>query len=68
MTGQGDKRPNEVIEHAPVTLRRYRADDAGALFRAVTESLGHLRPWLPWAQDYSRASVVPDPASTGQVA
>jgi RimJ/RimL family protein N-acetyltransferase len=56
MTGQEDKRPNELIEHAPVTLRRYRAEDVDALFHAVTESLDHLRPWLPWAADYSRAS------------
>jgi ribosomal-protein-serine acetyltransferase len=56
MTGQEDKRPNELIEHAPVTLRRYRAEDVDALFGAVTESLEHLRPWMPWAADYSRAS------------
>jgi hypothetical protein len=56
MTGQGDNRPNEVIEHAPVTLRRWRQDDVDALFDAVTESLDHLRPWMPWAADYSRAS------------
>jgi len=56
MTGQENKRPNELIEHAPVTLRRYRAEDVDALFVAVTESLGELRPWMPWAADYSRAS------------
>jgi ribosomal-protein-serine acetyltransferase len=56
MTGQEDYRPNELIEHAPVTLRRYRAEDVDALFGAVTESLDHLRPWMPWAADYSRAS------------
>jgi RimJ/RimL family protein N-acetyltransferase len=56
MTGQEDKRPNELAEHAPVTLRRYRAEDVDALFHAVTESLDHLRPWMPWAADYSRAS------------
>ena len=56
MTGHGNERPNELIEHAPVTLRRYRAEDADALFQAVTESLDHLRPWLPWAADYSRES------------
>jgi len=56
MTGQENERPNELIEHAPVTLRRFRADDLDALFQAVTESLDHLRPWMPWAADYSRAS------------
>ena len=56
MTGRENNRPNELIEHAPVTLRRFRADDLDALFQAVTESLDHLRPWMPWAADYSRAS------------
>jgi len=56
MTGQGNERPDEVIEHGPVTLRRYREDDLEAVFAAVTESLDHLRPWLPWAADYSRES------------
>ena len=56
MTGRENKRPNEQIEHAPVTLRRFRAEDADALFNAVTESLGELRPWMPWAVGYSRAS------------
>ena len=56
MTGRENNRPNELIEHAPVTLRRFRADDVDALFHAVTESLDHLRPWMPWAADYSRAS------------
>src|SRR5205823_14736030 len=56
MTGQENIRPNGLIEHAPVTLRRYRAEDVDALFGAVTESLDHLRPWTPWAADYSRAA------------
>jgi len=56
MTGRENKRPNELVEHAPVTLRRLRAEDAGALFDAVTESLDELRPWMPWAADYGRAS------------
>ena len=56
MTGRAPERPDELIEHAPVTLRRFRADDLDALFQAVTESLDHLRPWMPWAADYSRAS------------
>jgi RimJ/RimL family protein N-acetyltransferase len=56
MTGQENNRPNGLIEHAPVTLRRFRGEDVDALFGAVTESLEHLRPWMPWAADYSRAS------------
>ena len=56
MTGQENNRPNGLIEHAPVPLRRFRAEDVDALFGAVTESLDELRPWMPWAADYSRAS------------
>lgn len=29
-------------------MRRWRPDDAEALARAVTESVEHLRPWMPW--------------------
>jgi RimJ/RimL family protein N-acetyltransferase len=56
MSGPGYQRPDEVIEHGPVTLRRFRADDLDALFAAVTESLDHLRPWMPWAAGYTRES------------
>jgi ribosomal-protein-serine acetyltransferase len=48
--------PDEVIERGAVTLRRYRPDDLEAVFSAVTESLDHLRPWMPWAADYTRQS------------
>ena len=51
-----DARPDEVIENGPVILRRYREDDLDAVFRAVTESIDHLRPWAPWAQGYDRES------------
>jgi ribosomal-protein-serine acetyltransferase len=54
MSGQGTERPDEVVEHGPVTLRRYRADDLEALHGAAMESLDHLRPWFPWAAGYSR--------------
>jgi ribosomal-protein-serine acetyltransferase len=56
MSGQARERPDELIEHGPVTLRRYREDDLDALYDAVTESLDHLRPWMPWAAGYSRES------------
>ena len=46
--------PDAVIEHDPVTLRRYREDDLDAVYQAVTESLDHLRPWAPWAAIYTR--------------
>jgi ribosomal-protein-serine acetyltransferase len=48
--------PDQVITRGPVTLRRWRADDLDAVFQAVTESLDHLRPWMPWAAGYSRQS------------
>ena len=48
--------PDEVIEHGQVTLRRHRDGDLDAVFRAVTESLDHLRPWMPWAANYTRQS------------
>ena len=51
-----DARPDERIEHGPVVLRRYQLDDLDAIVQAVTESAGHLRPWLPWAVDYTRES------------
>ncbi len=56
MTGQERNRPDELIEHGPVTLRRYREDDVDAVFAAVTESLDHLSPWMPWAAGYTRQS------------
>jgi ribosomal-protein-serine acetyltransferase len=46
-------KPPELIECATMTLRRWRPDDVGALYRAVTESMDHLSPWLPWAPGYS---------------
>jgi GNAT acetyltransferase-like protein len=56
MSGRGTEWPDEVIEHGPVTLRRFRADDLDALFGAVTESLDHLLAWMPWAAGYTRES------------
>jgi RimJ/RimL family protein N-acetyltransferase len=38
-----------------VTIRPYRPDDADALYAAVRESVDELRPWLPWAEGYTRA-------------
>ena len=49
-------RPDEVIENGAVILRRHRADDLDAVLQAVTESIDHLRPWVPWAQGYGRES------------
>ena len=49
-------RPEQVIEHGQVLLRRHREDDLDAVYEAVTESLDHLRPWMPWAAGYTRQS------------
>jgi ribosomal-protein-serine acetyltransferase len=32
----------------PLVVRRYRLQDAAALVEAVTASVEHLRPWMPW--------------------
>jgi RimJ/RimL family protein N-acetyltransferase len=50
------ERPAEVLAHDPVTLRRWRAGDAEVVFGLVSQTLEHLRPWMPWAADgYSAA-------------
>jgi ribosomal-protein-serine acetyltransferase len=51
-----DARPDEVISRGPVTLRRWRPDDLEAVLAAVTDSAGHLSPWLSWAAGYRRES------------
>ena len=33
-----------------LTIRPYASDDARELMEAVTESVEHLRPWMPWIQ------------------
>jgi ribosomal-protein-serine acetyltransferase len=32
-------------------VRRWRVDDAALLHEALTESIEHLRPWMPWIAD-----------------
>lgn len=34
-------------------LRRPEPGDISALFDAVAASSDHLRPWMPWAADYT---------------
>ena len=41
----------EVVETERLVLRLWRDDDVDALAVAITESLDHLRPWMPWAGD-----------------
>jgi ribosomal-protein-serine acetyltransferase len=43
--------PDETLCNGAVSLRRWRAGDAGLAFRLVRESLAELRPWMPWATD-----------------
>jgi ribosomal-protein-serine acetyltransferase len=49
-------RPPEVIDAGPAILRRWRMADLEASCEAVFASLEHLRPWMPWVADFSRAS------------
>jgi ribosomal-protein-serine acetyltransferase len=45
--------PAEHLRNGFVELRRWRLADADLCTRLVTESLEHLRPWMPWAgRDY----------------
>ena len=41
--------PAYRVETARLVLRCWRPDDAALLGQAVTESLDHLRPWMPFA-------------------
>lgn len=38
------------IETERLVIRCYEPDDAPKLHEAITRSLDHLRPWLPWVQ------------------
>ncbi|QMU75887.1 GNAT family N-acetyltransferase [Streptacidiphilus sp. PB12-B1b] len=51
------EQPAETLTRDRVVLRRYRPDDLDALERAISESLEHLLPWMPWAAAHSRESV-----------
>ena len=49
MIGPMNAPPPEILSSGPVELRRWRSADAELCLRLVTESLDHLRPWMPWA-------------------
>jgi len=42
-------RPPDELAAGKLALLRYRGGEAPVLARAVSESLEHLRPWMPWA-------------------
>lgn len=51
--------PEPELSDGEVRLRRWRDDDAAALYRAVNDSLDHLAPFMPWAvRGYSEADAV----------
>jgi ribosomal-protein-serine acetyltransferase len=50
------ERPAEVLRYGQVTLRRWRAADAQLVWRLVSGSVEHLRPWMPWADRYDADS------------
>lgn len=39
----------DFVQTPRLVLRTWTVDDAEALDVAITESLEHLRPWMPWA-------------------
>lgn len=39
------------IETARLVLRCYQMEDASMILKAITGSLNHLRPWMPWAKN-----------------
>lgn len=41
--------PAPELQAPPVVLRRFRGHELSALFDAVSTSVDHLRPWMPWA-------------------
>ncbi|MBO0830937.1 MAG: GNAT family N-acetyltransferase [Actinobacteria bacterium] len=41
--------PPERVDAGRIILRRVQASDAGAIAAAVSASMEHLRPWMPWA-------------------
>jgi len=51
LTGVEERLVDRLPETLPcgdLVVRRWRTGDASALGRAVTESIEHLRPWMPW--------------------
>ncbi|MEU9044747.1 MULTISPECIES: GNAT family N-acetyltransferase [unclassified Kitasatospora] len=48
--------PRHVIDLGEVTLRRFAGEaDFPEFFAVIEESVEHLRPWMPWVAEHSRA-------------
>lgn len=45
------------VQAGDLTLRRLLASDEDDLYEAINASLEHLRPWMEWTHDFSRATV-----------
>lgn len=43
--------PPAEMAAAPVVLRRFHGGELPALLEAVSVSVEHLRPWMPWASE-----------------
>ncbi|MES1160227.1 MAG: GNAT family N-acetyltransferase [Bacteroidota bacterium] len=39
------------LETDRLIIRCYRLEDASMMLKAITDSLDHLRPWMPWAKN-----------------
>ncbi|MET9875755.1 GNAT family protein [Actinacidiphila glaucinigra] len=46
--------PSAILRSDQAVLRRWRTGDLDALDRAISESVEHLMPWMPWAADHGR--------------
>ncbi|MFF8729321.1 GNAT family N-acetyltransferase [Streptomyces sp. NPDC015171] len=47
------ERPSQIIECGDFVLRRWRGQrDFASAFTLIEESLGHLRPWMPWVAEH----------------
>jgi ribosomal-protein-serine acetyltransferase len=44
----GGRLPEHIAGPDGLILRRWARDDAAQLVEAVTDSVEHLRPWMPW--------------------
>ncbi|MCL5053321.1 MAG: GNAT family N-acetyltransferase [Gammaproteobacteria bacterium] len=46
--------PPRSLQAGWLSCRLIEADDADRLYEAVMTSIDHLRPWMPWVNDYRR--------------